>query len=160
MCKALKVSSFDESTLRLFVEKIDVTCIGKQKLEILLEQLNAEVIHVSYHWPLGHYSKTCFKWSFKMTEKLFFKTEYRLMQVKSVAECSKGSILQYFWPSLSYYLSLRSLFCLFLSGCLRDRCHMYWKTEARNTSGTAKRRGSTCIISLAITVKPFISGHS
>ena len=47
MCKALKVSSFDESTLRLFVEKIDVTCIGKQKLEILLEQLNAEV--VSFH---------------------------------------------------------------------------------------------------------------
>ena len=38
------------------------------------------------------------------------------MQVKSIAECSKGSILQYFWPSLSYHLSLRSLFCLFLSG--------------------------------------------
>ena len=32
------------------------------------------------------------------------------MQVKS------RSILQYFWPSLNYYLSLRSLFCLFLSG--------------------------------------------
>ena len=45
-----------------------------------------------------------------------FKTDYRLMQVKSIAECSKGSILQYFRPSLSYYLSLRSLFCLFLSG--------------------------------------------
>ena len=28
----------------------------------------------------------------------------------------KGSILQYFQPSLSYHLSLRSLFCLFLSG--------------------------------------------
>ena len=39
-----------------------------------------------------------------------------LMQVKSIAECSKGSILQYFRPSLSYHLSLRSLFCLFLSG--------------------------------------------
>ena len=26
-------------------------------------------------------------------------------------------ILQYFWPSLGYRLSLRSLFCLFLSGC-------------------------------------------
>ena len=38
-----------------------------------------------------------------------------LMQVKSIAECSKGSILQYFRPSLSYHLSLRSLFCLFLS---------------------------------------------
>ena len=38
------------------------------------------------------------------------------MQVKSIAECSKGSILQYFQPSLSYHLSLRSLFSLFLSG--------------------------------------------
>ena len=38
------------------------------------------------------------------------------MQVKSIVECSKGCILQYFWPSLSCHLSLRSLFCLFLSG--------------------------------------------
>ena len=43
-------------------------------------------------------------------------TNYCLMQVKSIAECSPWSILQYFWPSLSYHLSLRSLFCLFLSG--------------------------------------------
>ena len=35
------------------------------------------------------------------------------MQVKSIAECSKGSILQYFRPSLSYHLSSRYLFCLF-----------------------------------------------
>ena len=41
------------------------------------------------------------------------KTNYRLMQVKSIAECSKGSILQSFWPPLSYHLLLRSLFCLF-----------------------------------------------
>ena len=34
------------------------------------------------------------------------------MQVKNIAEC----FLQYFQPSLSYHLSLRSLFCLFLSG--------------------------------------------
>ena len=46
--------------------------------------------------------------------KIGFKTNYRLIQVKSIAECSKGSILQYFRPSLSYHLSLRSLFCLFL----------------------------------------------
>ena len=45
--------------------------------------------------------------------KLVSKTNYCLMQVKSIAECSKGSILQYFWPSLSYHLSLRSLFCPF-----------------------------------------------
>ena len=25
-----------------------------------------------------------------------------LMQVKSIAECSKGSILQYIWPALNY----------------------------------------------------------
>ena len=31
------------------------------------------------------------------------------MQVKSIAECSKGSILQYFQPLLSYHLSLRSV---------------------------------------------------
>ena len=29
---------------------------------------------------------------------------------------ARGSILQYFLPSLSYHLSLRPLFCLFLSG--------------------------------------------
>ena len=34
--------------------------------------------------------------------------------------CSKGSILQYFRPSLRYHLSLRYLFCLLLSGHLRQ----------------------------------------
>ena len=48
------------------------------------------------------------------------------MQVKSIAESSKGSILQSFWPSLSYYLLLRSLFCLILSGCLRHVL-LYWQ---------------------------------
>ena len=32
------------------------------------------------------------------------------MQVKSIAECSNGSILRYFRPSLSYHMSLRPLF--------------------------------------------------
>ena len=35
------------------------------------------------------------------------------MQVKSIAECSPWRILQYFRPSLSYHLSLRSLFFIF-----------------------------------------------
>ena len=56
----------------------------------------------------------------KRRQKLVFKTDYRLMQVKSIAECSKGSILQYFRPSSSYYLSLKSLFCLFLNGRFRQ----------------------------------------
>ena len=41
-------------------------------------------------------------------QKIVFKTDYHFLQVKSIAECSKGSILQYFRPSLSYHLSLRS----------------------------------------------------
>ena len=35
-----------------------------------------------------------------------------------IITCRKGSILQCFRPSLSYHLSLRSVFCLFLSGPL------------------------------------------
>ena len=42
------------------------------------------------------YSKTCLKRPLKK-KNLAFKTDYCLMQVKSIAECSKrGSILQYF----------------------------------------------------------------
>ena len=62
------------------------------------------------------YSKTSVKRPLKKDRKLVFKTKYRLMQVRSIAECFKGSILQYFRPSLIYHLSLRSLFCLLLSG--------------------------------------------
>ena len=63
---------------------------------------------------------TCLKRPLKKKTKMGFKTDYRLMQVKSIAEYSKGSILQYFRPSLSYHLLLRPLFYLFLSGRLRQ----------------------------------------
>ena len=44
-----------------------------------------------------------------------------LMKVESIiAECSKGSILQYFWPALSDNRSWKSIFGLLLSGCLRQ----------------------------------------
>ena len=55
----------------------------------------------------------------KRTPKLIFNTDYRLMQVKSIAECSKGSILQYFRPSLSYHCPLRPWFCLFFKWALK-----------------------------------------
>ena len=41
------------------------------------------------------------------------------MQVKSIAECSK-STLQYIRPSLSYHFLISPLFCLFLSGRLKQ----------------------------------------
>ena len=50
----------------------------------------------------------------KKTKKLVFKTDCHLMQVKSIAEC----ILQFFGPSLSYHLSLRPLFSLYLVAVL------------------------------------------
>ena len=68
----------------------------------------------------NNYHKTCLKQPLSNRPKLFFKTNYGLMQIKNIAECSKGSILQYFRPSLSYHLSLSSLFCLFLCGRLRQ----------------------------------------
>ena len=40
------------------------------------------------------------------------------MQVKSIAECSKRAFC--IRPSLSYHLSFRPLFCLFLNGRLRQ----------------------------------------
>ena len=60
-----------------------------------------------------HTIKSVLNGNSQKDRKFVFKTNYRLLQVKSIAECSKGSILQYFRPSVSYHLSLRSLFCLF-----------------------------------------------
>ena len=52
------------------------------------------------------YSKICVKQPLSKRQQIVFKTNYRLMQVKSNAECSMGSILHYFRTSLSYYFSL------------------------------------------------------
>ena len=43
-----------------------------------------------------------------------------LMKVESIAECSKGSILQYFWPALSNNRSWKTILVFFLSGRLRQ----------------------------------------
>ena len=53
------------------------------------------------------YSKTGIKLPLLKRQKLVFTTNYRLVQVKSIAECSKGSILQYFRPSLSYHYVIK-----------------------------------------------------
>ena len=67
------------------------------------------------------YSKTCLKWPLKKkTKKCFFKTDYCFNAGQKY--CRMLSILQYFRPSSSYHLSLRPLFCLFLSGRLRLYC--------------------------------------
>ena len=41
------------------------------------------------------YSKACLRQPLKKNDKTCFKTDYRLMQVKSITKCPKGTILQY-----------------------------------------------------------------
>ena len=64
-------------------------------------------------WPIMKqtlYSKTCVKQPLSKRHKIGFQDQLWL-------NASPWSILQYFWPSLSYHLSSRSLFCLTLIGC-------------------------------------------
>ena len=65
------------------------------------------------------YSKTCLKLPLKKNTKIGF--QYQLSLNADQKYC-KGSILQYryFQPSLSYHFPFRPLFCLFLSGGLRQ----------------------------------------
>ena len=82
-----------------------------------------DLISLEHHGLQNHtgvikYSETWLKAATQNEDqKLVFKTDFRLMQVKSFAE---GSSLQYFRPSLSNHLSLRPLFCIFLNGRLRQ----------------------------------------
>ena len=52
--------------------------------------------------------------------KIGFQDQLSLNAGQKYCRMLQESILQYFRPSLSYYLSLRPLFCLFLSDCLRQ----------------------------------------
>ena len=66
--------------------------------------------------PVHTYSKTCLKWPLKT--KNWFTRRLSLNAGQKFCRMLKESILQYFLPSLSHHLSLRPLFCLFLSGRL------------------------------------------
>ena len=66
------------------------------------------------------YSKTCLKHPHSKRPKIGFQDQLSLNAGQKYCRCSKGSILQYFRPSLCYHLSLKYLFCLFLSGRLRQ----------------------------------------
>ena len=66
------------------------------------------------------YSKTCLKQPLKKKTKIGFQDRLSLNAGQKYCRMLQESILQYFRPSLCYYLSLRPLFCLFLSGCLRQ----------------------------------------
>ena len=94
----------------------------KDTLKVLVVQKHTSKVKRNMYTQNSPFiSKTCVKRLLsKRQKKLFFKINYCLMQVKSLPECSKGSILQYFQTSLSYHLSSRPLFCLFLCGGFRQ----------------------------------------
>ena len=85
---------------------------GALRVNCMFWQVHTELLRY------GCYSKTSVKLPLSRRPKMVFKTDYRLMRIKSIAACTKRSIMQYVRPSLSYQLSLRDLFCLFLSGRL------------------------------------------
>ena len=64
------------------------------------------------------YSKTCVKRPLSKRPKIGFQDQFLLNAGQKYCRMLQESILQYFRPSLSYHLSLRPLFCLFLSGRL------------------------------------------
>ena len=80
------------------------------------KQTNKQNIEVN---PISttKYSKTCVKQPLSKRQKIGFQDRLSLNAGQKYCRMLQESILQYFWPSLSYHLALRSLFCLFLSGC-------------------------------------------
>ena len=69
---------------------------------------------------LGCTVKTCFKRLLKKKTKIGFQDRLLLNVDQKYCRMLQESILQYFRPLLSYYLSLRPLFCVILSGILRQ----------------------------------------
>ena len=75
---------------------------------------------------LGIYSKTCQKWPLKNRQNKDLNKNGCLMKVKSIAECSPWSILQYIWPGLSNKWSWKPIFSLFRVAVLhRLYCSIY-----------------------------------
>ena len=92
-----------------------VWCIHNDKIFMFLK-----LLWMSLHGTKSIYSKTCLKQPLKRDQKLGFQDQLSLIAVQKYCRMLQESILQYFWHALSYHLSLRPLFCLFLSGCLRQ----------------------------------------
>ena len=75
------------------------------------------------------YSKTCLKPPLKKKTKIGFQYQLSLNAGQKYCRMPSWSILRYFWPSLSYHLSLRRLFFLFLSGRLRQVLLYYYQPK-------------------------------
>ena len=74
----------------------------------------------------------------KRRPKIGFHDRVSFNAVQKYCRMLQESILQYFRPSLSYHLSLRPLFCLFLSGRFRQvTVHRFNKEDGIQRCTTA-----------------------
>ena len=95
----------------------DVCCLSKWLLKHFSRPQLLRLILFLHH---KMYSKTCLKRPLQKKKTLGFQDHFSLNAGQKYCRMLKESILQYFRPSLSYNLSSRPLFCLFLSGRLRQ----------------------------------------
>ena len=85
-------------------------------------QCHGSQLHVAFicTFAIGKYGKTYVKRPLSKRLQIGFQDQFALNAGQKYYRMLQGErILQYFRPSLSYHLSLRS-FCLFLSGRLRQ----------------------------------------
>ena len=132
----------------LFTESCKVSCkVSVARKSNLFLKYNEPFLQPWTHiLPSIH---PCFSGHSKRNRKI----GCHLMQVQSIAECSKGNILQNFRPSLSYNFALRPLFCLLLSGRLRQALLYYIfadidlprRTLNKALSGTESSRVYNCV---------------
>ena len=94
------------------------------------------------------YSKTCLKWPLKKKTKIGFQAGLLLNAGQKYCRMLQESILQHFRPSLSYHLSLRPLFCLILSGPLRQVL-LYMEAQIQPFS-SCPLDSFTCILALSL----------
>ena len=73
------------------------------------------LLHVVWMWNIVYTVKPVLSNHSKIDKTKILLTNGSLMQVKSIAECSLRSILQYFWPALSdTVISLENQIFIFL----------------------------------------------
>ena len=82
----------------------------------------------------------------KRKPKIGFQDRLSLHAGQKYCRMLQESILQYFRPSSSYHLSLRPLFCLFLSGCLKQVfLYVYQISLLQILSKISRNKEVTCI---------------
>ena len=102
------------------------TLMGIKKIMTILRS------KILFYWTYDIQLNLC-KTATQKSLKIGFQDQLSLNAGQKYCRMLHGTILQYFRPSLSYHLSLRSLFCLFLSG--RFTQVLLYKLKYQDTSG-------------------------